>query len=340
MTSGELTSTIGAEKTKNERFLGLSRLGWHRAKWFYVFVAPWVLGFTFFTLAPMIFGILISFTNFSGSNFDTVRLVGLNNYTEAIGEFFTSDGLAKQAFARTISFASVTIPINIAIALLIAILLTLPIRGRALFRTIFYIPSVIPIVASAWVWKSIMDNNYGVFNSLISKVIPDTYIRWMTEFPFEVLVMWSVWAGVGSAIIIFMAGIKGVPNELMEAARIDGANSFQVFLNITLPLLTPLVFYQLIVGLIGSLQILTQPLLLAPKLLATETGAAGIATIPPRETYMFLIHIYQESFLRMRYGYGAALLWLLFLFILVLTFFVNYTTKYWVYYEVDPESQQ
>jgi multiple sugar transport system permease protein len=151
--------------------------------------------------------------------------------------------------------------------------------------------------------------------------------------------MWSVWAGVGSAIIIFMAGIKGVPNELMEAARIDGANSFNVFLNITLPLLTPLVFYQLIVGLIGSLQILTQPLLLTPRLLATETGAAGIATVPPQETYMFLIHIYQESFLRMRYGYGSALLWLLFLFILLLTFFVNFTTKYWVYYEVNPESQ-
>jgi multiple sugar transport system permease protein len=324
---------VGAQPTQqtNRKFLGLSRYGWVRASWFYVFIAPWLLGFLAFTVIPVAVGMLMSLTNFTGTNFETIKFVGLANYSEAFGEFFT-DGKAWYSLSRTILFASITIPINILLSLLIAILLTRNIRGKGFFRTLFYIPSVIPVVAAVWIWKSLMDNNYGVVNAILNEIIPGAYIRWMTEYPFHVLVMWSVWAGVGGAIIIFMAGIQGVPAELEEAARIDGANNFHMFRLITVPLLTPVIFYQFIVGIIGSLQILTQPLLLAPK--GTQSG---LATMPPRENYMFLIHIYQESFTRQRYGYGSALLWILFFFILVLTIVMTYTSKYWVYYEVNPE---
>jgi multiple sugar transport system permease protein len=315
------------------KFLGLSGFGWMRASWFYVFIAPWFLGFLAFTVIPVAVGMLMSFTNFTGTNFDTYKFIGLANYSEAFGEFFT-DGLAWYALSRTGLFAIVTIPINIVLSLLIAILLTRNIRGKGFFRTLFYIPSIIPVVASVWIWKALMDNNYGVVNAVLNEIVPNTYIRWLTEYPFHVLVMWSVWAGVGGAVIIFMAGIQGVPAELEEAARIDGANNFQMFRNITAPLLTPVIFYQFIVGIIGSLQILTQPLLLAPRAVQ-----AGIATLPPRENYMFMIHIYQESFVRQRYGYGSSLLWILFFFILILTIVMTYTSKYWVYYEVNPEDK-
>lgn len=328
-------NTVMPERA-SRRFLGLSLYGWMRASWFYAFIAPWFLGFLAFTVIPVAVGMVMSFTNFTGTNFETYKFIGLANYSEAFGEFFT-DGKAWYAFGRTFLFAGVTIPINILLSLFIAILLTRNIRGKGFFRTLFYIPSIIPVVASVWIWKALMDNNYGVVNAVLNLIVPDTYIRWMTEYPFHVLVMWSVWAGVGGAIIIFMAGIQGVPSELVEAARIDGANAFQLFRYITVPLLTPVIFYQFVVGIIGSLQVLTQPLLLAPK--GTAVGMEGIATIPPRENYMFLIHIYQESFVRLRYGYGSALLWILFFFILVLTIVVTYTSKYWVYYEVNPEDQ-
>lgn len=318
------------------KIFGLSLYGWRRASWFYVFIGPWFLGFLAFTVIPVVVGMVMSFTNFTGSNFETYKFVGLANYKEAFGEFF-SNGDAWYAFSRTALFAIVTIPINILLSLLIAVLLTRNIRGKGFFRTLFYIPSIIPVVASVWIWKALMDNNFGVVNAVLNVIVPDTYIRWMTEYPFQVLVMWSVWAGVGGAIIIFMAGIQGVPSELIEAARIDGASPFQLFRTITAPLLTPVIFYQFVVGIIGSLQILTQPLLMAPR--GTQSGISGIATIPPRDTYMFMIHIYQESFNRLRYGYGSALLWILFFFILILTLTITYTSKYWVYYEVNPEEQ-
>ncbi len=315
----------------NRKFLGLSKFGWTRASWFYLFIAPWFLGLLAFTIIPVLVGFVMSLTNFTGTNFETLKFVGFSNYSEAFGEFFT-DGKAWYAMSRTILYAMVTIPINILLSLVIAILLTRKIHGKGFFRTLFYIPSVIPVVAAVWIWKSLMDNNYGVVNAILNEILPGAYVRWMTEYPFEVLVMWSVWAGVGGAIIIFMAGIQGVPAELEEAARIDGANTLQLFQLITVPLLTPVIFYQFIVGIIGSLQILTQPLLLAPK-----GTLSGLATLPPRENYMFLVHIYQESFTRQRYGYGSALLWILFFLILVLTIAMTYTSKYWVYYEVNPE---
>jgi multiple sugar transport system permease protein len=331
-----MATRIGIHTTQisanhNRTFLGMTAFQWHKSRWFYVFIAPWFLGFLAFTLLPVSVGLLMSFTNFNGSNFDTYQFVGLDNYGEAVSEFFSS-GDAWYALSVTLRFALTTIPINIVLSLFIAILLTRSIHFKGFFRLLFYIPSVLPVVASVWIWKALMDNNYGVVNAVLNEIVPGTYVRWMTEYPFLVLVMWSVWSGVGGAIIIFMAGIQGVPQELEEAARIDGANNFQMFQTITVPLLTPVIFYQFIVGIIGSLQILTQPILLSPG-----GGVKTIGTIPPYDTYTFMIHIYQESFTRLRYGYGSALLWILFALILILSLIVTYTSRYWVYYEVEPD---
>jgi multiple sugar transport system permease protein len=323
-----------AQKNNKSRRFGLSSYGWRRARWFYLFVSPWVLGLLAFTVLPVIVGFLMSFTNFTGSNFHTYKWIGLANYVEAFKQFF-HNGDAGYSLGRTFLFAGITIPLNIGLSLLIAILLTRNIRGKGFFRTLFYIPSVIPVVAGAWIFKLLFDNNFGVVNAILAMIVPNTFIHWMTDYSFQVLIMWSIWAGVGGAFIIFMAGIQNVPSELLDAARIDGASSFQLFRYMTIPFLTPVLFYQFVVGIIGALQTLTQPILLAQK----ANASGGLSTIPPRENFMFLVNIYQQSFNQQRYGYGSALLWILFVLILILTLVVSISGKYWVFYENEPEEK-
>jgi multiple sugar transport system permease protein len=147
--------------------------------------------------------------------------------------------------------------------------------------------------------------------------------------------MLSTWIGTGGAMIIFLAGLQGVPRELEEAARIDGANAFHVFRAITLPLMTPVVFYQLILSIIFSLQVLVEPILLG----GSSTGSS-IGTMPPRPNYLYMVHTYNQIFINQRFGYGSALLWLLFAMILLLTLLVFRTSRYWVYYEIDQEQAQ
>ena len=327
--------TSSSSDKRRRKLSGMSWLGWQRAKWFYIFVSPWFLGFLAFMAIPVTVGFLMSLTNFTGGNFETLQFVGLDNYREAFADFFSS-GDAWHSLSRTLLYAAVTIPISIVLSFTVAVLLTRNIRGREWFRILFYIPSMLPIVGSIWVWKMMMNNDYGVVNAIIYLFSPSTYIRWMTEHSFIVLVMWAIWGSLGGAVILFMAGLQGVPSELEDAARVDGANPFQVFFRITIPLLTPVIFYQVVVSLIGALQILTPPLLLAPAQ-QPGSGMAGISTTPQREIYMLLVDIYQESFIRQRFGYGSALLWILFGFILILTLIISYTSKYWVFYEVDPE---
>jgi multiple sugar transport system permease protein len=327
-------ATQAPEGKRKIRIFGLSSYGWTRARWFYLFTSPWVLGLLAFTVLPVVVGFLMSFTNFTGSNFNTYKWIGIKNYVEAFQQFF-HNGDAGYSLGRTFLFAAITIPVSISLSLLIAILLTRNIRGQGIFRTLFYIPTIIPIVAGAWIFKLLFDNNFGVVNAIFAKIIPNVFIHWMTDYSFQVLILWTVWAGVGGAMIIFMAGIQNVPAELLDAARIDGASSLNLFRYITVPFLTPVIFYQFVVGIIGSLQVLTTPILLAQK----ANSSLGLSTVPPRENYFFLVNIYRESFFQQRYGYGSALLWILFVFILILTLVVTISGKYWVFYENEPEGR-
>lgn len=138
-------------------------------------------------------------------------------------------------------------------------------------------------------------------------------------------------------MIIYMAGIQGIPSELRDAAAVDGANGLQIFRNITMPMISPLIMYQSVLAIIGGLQTLVTPILLTPG--AGGSGSMSISTIPVRDNYLFMVHVYQESFNRLRFGYGSALLWIMFVFILILTFFLIRMSKKWVYYEVDPDSK-
>jgi multiple sugar transport system permease protein len=302
------------------------------ARWFYLFISPWLLGFVCLSLFPLIFALLISFTNYDGLNLATVKFLGLGNYLRAL-----QDRNMIFALQRTATFALMSVPLNLLCSFCIALMLTREWqRARGVFRTLFYLPSIIPIVATVWIWRLIMDRNFGLVNGLLSLIRPGTAVSWLVDYPTMVLIIMSLWISTGGAMIIFMAGLQGVPKELEEAALIDGANLFQMFRSITLPLVTPVVFYQLILGIIFSLQILIEPILL------TGIGTTNnlMTTIPPRPNYMYMVHVYNQIFSNQRFGYGAALLWLLFLLTLALTLIVFRTSRYWVYYEVEQEGAQ
>jgi multiple sugar transport system permease protein len=286
-------------------------------------VAPWLIGFVALGIFPLVLGLATSFTNYDGFNLDHVKFLGLANYTRAVG-----DGEAIVALERTVYYTVLSVPSGIVLALAIALMLNQSIPGRGGFRTLFYLPTVVPIVATVWVWKIFLDQNFGLLNAGLGLFFPNAAVRWLVDYPTFVLIALTLWMGVGGGMVIFLAGLQGVPSELKDAAQIDGADRWETFRFITLPLLTPVVFFQLIMGIIGSLQTLVAPMLLA---------GGSLSTMPPRDNYLYLIHVYLQVFANQRFGYGTALLWLLFVIIVLLSVLVFRSSRYWVYYETEPE---
>lgn len=296
---------------------------WRETRSFYLFVGPWIIGFVVLGVFPLVLGFLTSFTNYNGFNINHLVFVGLMNYSNA----FTSTDVAH-ALGRTLFFAAVNVPLGIIVAVSLALMLNQEIPVRGVFRTLFYLPTVIPIVATVWIWELFLDANYGLVNAAISVVAPNILIKWLVDYPTYVLIALTLWTGVGGGMVIFLAGLQGVPNELKEAARIDGAGTWQVFRAVTLPLLTPVIFFELIMGIIGALQVLVAPLLLA---------GATLSSVPPPQNYFYLVEVYEQVFAHQNFGYGTALLWLLFLLIVVFSALVFRSARYWVYYETDQE---
>jgi multiple sugar transport system permease protein len=296
---------------------------WRETRSFYLFVAPWLIGFVVLGIFPLVLGLATSFTNYDGFNLDHVKFLGLANYVRAVG-----DGEAIVALGRTVYYTVLSVPSGIVLALAIALMLNQNIPARGGFRTLFYLPTVVPIVATVWVWKIFLDQNFGLLNAGLGLVFPNAAVRWLVDYPTFVLIALTLWMGVGGGMVIFLAGLQGVPSELKDAAQIDGAERWETFRFITLPLLTPVVFFQLIMGIIGSLQTLVAPLLLA---------GGSLSAMPPRDNYLYLIHVYLQVFANQRFGYGTALLWLLFVIIVLLSVLVFRSSRYWVYYETGSE---
>lgn len=292
---------------------------------FFFFISPWLIGFFLLAVVPLTLGLLTAFTNYDGLNLDNLRWVGLRQFERAFNdpEFWYS-------LRRTMVYMAVSVPLGLILSFGIALMLNGRIVGRGAFRTIWYIPSILPIVAAAWVWKLFGNTNTGALNAIISLVYPGTAIQWLRELGTYTLVVYALWTGIGYGMIIFLAGLQGISRDLHEAAAIDGANRWQSFVNVTFPLMTPVLFFQLMMGIIGALQIMQEAMLLA------ESGA-GMQTIVevPRSNYMLMVHIYATSFYHGRLAYGIAMLWILFTIILALTYIVFRTAKYWVYYEVE-----
>jgi multiple sugar transport system permease protein len=313
-----LPTRAGQKRTLNRRQ--------RRTLYFYAFIAPWLIGFILLGVFPLVVGFLTSLTNYDGLNLLNLKFQGVGNYLRAFG-----DPEVSFSFTRTLLWLVVNLPIWLALSFGLALILNQGIKGQGIFRTLYYLPSIVPAAAAILAWKIILDKNNGLLNGLLSLFKPGTAVGWLSNYALEGMTMIAVWTGLGAGMVIFLAGLQGIPEELTEAAKIDGANSIQNFRYITLPLMTPVIFFQLILGLVGAFQQLNLPLLL------NNVGLTGSGAVPSRAIYLYMIHTYSQIFTFRLYGYGTALLWMLFLGTVVVTAFFFWSQKFWVYSEGSSE---
>lgn len=294
---------------------------------FFLFIAPWLLGFLLLTLFPLVYALGLSFTDFDGIS-SHWHWVGLTNY---IALFQDAD--VWFSLSRTLLYALITVPLTVAGGLGLAILLNRRLKAVGLFRTIFYLPSVVPVVASAIMWKLVFDRDAGALNAILERVgLPA--LTWLIDptvfYALIILVLW----GMGGGMIITLAGLQGIPEELLDAAAVDGAGAWNIFRHVTLPLLTPVLFFQVVTNSIFALQTFVQPMLLAQS--GATNSALNVVEIP-RSNLLYMVDVFIQFFYEQHFGYGAAMLWMLFVIILLITLVVFRSSSFWVYYEVDRE---
>lgn len=284
----------------------------------YLFISPWMIGFIVFFLGPIIASLFLSFTRWNIVGDPT--WVGLDNYVT----IFTEDLRFKKSVEVTLTYSLLYLPLEVMCGIGLAVLMNLKLRGIGIFRTIFYMPSVVPQVTAALVWVWMLNQRYGVINTLLRNVGVNGP-NWLgsPHYVLPSLILIALW-GVGGSAIIYLAGLQNIPQVMYEAATVDGANAFQKFFRITLPLLSPTIFFQLVLGLIGVFQTFT-PAFIA----AGETGG------PLQSGLFYMLYIYNRGFISLRMGYASALAWIMTLFILVVTVIVLRSSRYWVYYETD-----
>jgi multiple sugar transport system permease protein len=288
--------------------------------WAYLFISPWILGFLVFTAGPMIASLILSLTEYDIVN--APRWVGLSNYVN----LFTGDPKFWHALRVTVTYALVAIPLGLAFGFALAYLLNLKVPAVPFWRTVFYLPAVMPAVASALLWNSVFNPRYGILNWFLSLA----GIRgpgWLSsrDWALPALIIMSLWS-VGGGMIIYLAGLQSIPTTLYESAQIDGANGWQQVRHITLPLMTPVIFFNLVIGIIGTFQYFTEVYVLTAN---TSGGLGG----PADATLFYNIYLYNNAFRYLRMGYASALAWVLFMIVLGLTLLVFRSSVAWVYYE-------
>lgn len=306
---------------KKERMTPAAR---REATIFYLTVSPWIFGFLLFTVIPMGISLYLSFTNWKVLS--PPQFIGLKNYVD----MFTSDPDFYQSLKVTILYTITSVPLQMLVALFLAILLNEATHAVGFFRTAFYIPSIVASVASAVLWTWIFNPRFGPVNGLLRTLGMGTP-QWFNDpnYALSALVIMSTW-GVGGQMLIFLAGLKGLPRGLYEAAEVDGANRLTRFLRITLPLLSPTIFFNLIMSMIGAFQTFDSAFVIS-------TAHAGQIGAPLKSTLFYLLHLYQEGFTYLNMGYASALAWVLFLVILSVTFVINRSSKKWVFYSGESE---
>lgn len=279
----------------------------------YLMISPWIIGFLVFTAGPMIASFIIGMyrTDFlSGAEF-----VGLHWYMNVL-----TDKLVQKALINTFIFSLFVVPLNTTIALLIAVMLNQGIKGQSVWRTIYYLPAVVSGVAVALLWQYLYQPDTGLFNSILLRFgIQGPRWVYSEQWAMPSIIIMSLW-GAGAAMLIYLAGLRSIPTSLYEAAEIDGASSFRRFFAITLPLLTPTIFFNVILNIIGSWQVFTQALIM------TNGG-------PNNATLTMVLHIYRTGFQNALFGYASAQAWVLFMVVLIFVIFGLRSARSWVYYD-------
>jgi multiple sugar transport system permease protein len=284
----------------------------------YVFLLPWSLGFLIFSLGPLLASMYLGMTNYRGAG--TPEWIGFGNFERML----FNDKLFWQSLKVTLVYAAGYLPLGLVFGFSIALLMNQKVRGILTFRTIYYLPAVVSGAAVAILWQFVFHRDFGVLNEIIGWFGAEP-IPWLLSerYAMVAFIIMGLW-GVGGGMIIYLAGLQGIPTDLYEAAAIDGANVWQRFWKVTIPMMTPTIFFNLVTGLIGTLQIF------ATAYIMTSGG-------PNYATYFYSLNVYYTTFQKLQIGYAAALAWVLFIIILVVTLIVFSTSNRWVYYEHEAE---
>jgi multiple sugar transport system permease protein len=299
----------------------MSRLALREARWGLIFIAPWIIGFLAFTLIPMLATFVFTFTNINLDQREPLAFVGLDNYVRLV-----NDGQAWDSLWVTLRFAIIALPVGVLLPLVVALLLSSRhLKGSGLFRVLFFLPYVVPFVAGVLIWQTMLNPETGWVDVFLRTIGVENPPDWLRDqsWVYAGLVFMGIW-GIGGGIIIYLAGLSGIPSELYDAARIDGAGYLRQLRHVTLPLLSPVIFFILILGIVEVLQYF-----LVPLVLNQGTGEPGGSTL-------FLnLYIYKNFFGYHDLAYGSTIAWFLFGTTLLITLALFGTARRWVYYAGD-----
>ena len=294
--------------------LGKNRMFWRRNIEGYLFISPWIIGFVVFTAGALLGSFSISLTKWNVVG--TPELVGLANYQKMV-----EDRFFWQSIKVTLYYL-LNVPLNVVLGLLLALLLNQKVKGLSVFRTIFFLPSVAAGVAVSLLWMWIFNPRFGIINVLLKKIgIIGPLWLGSEAWAIPALIIMSIW-GVGGGMLIYLGALQGIPTAFYEAATLDGAGAWKKLLHITVPMITPVLLLNLVMGVIVSFQVFTQAYVM------TDGG-------PNYATLFYVMYLYQQAFVWFNMGYASALSWVLFLIILVFTVIILKTSSSWVYYESD-----
>jgi multiple sugar transport system permease protein len=280
---------------------------------------PWIVGFFLFTLIPMLFSAVLSLCDWNiVTGLSTIKFVNFDNYVKLF-----HDRDFYQSLKVTFTFCLITIPFYQIISLLVAFMLTLDIKWMKFFRLAYFLPSVIPTIAATMIWQRILSQD-GILNSML-RIFGIKGVSWLTDRHTAIyaLMIMGVW-GIGNTMIIYLSGLQGVSEELKEAAKIDGAKGYQIFFKITVPMISPTIFFNVIMAVIGSFQYFTQAYVM------TQGG-------PMKSTLFYNLYLYQKAYKDYQMGYAAAMAWVMFAIIMIFTLLIIRSSSFWVFYQNDNE---
>lgn len=283
------------------------------AVWFYIFIAPWLIAFCIFTLGPMVASLYFAFTKYNA--IQPAEWIGVRNFISLY-----NDPVFWKSIKVTFTFAGIFVPLNLVISLFLAAMLNLKVPAMRLLRTVYYLPSVLPEVVTGLVWIWIFNPDFGLLNYIIYLLTGIKGPNWLGSeaWVMPAVIISALW-GMGSGVIIFLASLQGVPTELYEAAELDGASVFDRYFHITIPMISPVILFNLLMGTIGALQTFA-------RIYVMTSGGPNYAS------YFYNLYLYTNAFSYFRLGLASAQAWILFVVIMALTMLILRTSGRWVYY--------
>ena len=288
-----------------------------RAKYGYIFALPWIIGLLIFYAYPLVSSVYYSFTKYNVVS--PALWVGLDNYVQLFGDQTFWIGIRN-----TIFYALISVPLSVILGIFLAILLNTSIRGQGIFRTVFFIPTLVPVVATSIIWQWLLSPQFGLINQLLAMVgIPGPPWLGDPDWSKPSLILMAQW-GIGHSIIIYLAGLQDISKDYSDAASVDGASGLRKVWSITLPLLTPVIFFNMVMGIINALQVFT-----LPYALTYGTGN------PANSLLFYSMYLYNNAFKYMNMGYASAMAWILFIVIMAITLILFRSSNRWVYYSGD-----